>query len=125
MAVYKKWQVSVIMVIVVLLLGGLVVLLRPDLVPVEAFNQGMAALSGHITGEKVEKIEAGVSKGAVAIKKDIYRIDLKTGGRVYTDNLKKSDGTFTYTTSSGLVVTIQGHEVMALKKFKEGEEPNN
>jgi len=124
MAVYKKWQVSVIMVVALLLLGGLVVLLRPDLVPVDAFSQGMAVLSGFITGEKVEKIEAGGRKGA-AVKKDIYRIDLKTGGRVYTDNLKKSDGTFTYTTSSGLVVTIQGHEVMALKKFKEGEEPNN
>ncbi|SHO48078.1 hypothetical protein [Desulfopila aestuarii] len=125
MAVYKKWQISVIIMLVLLLLGGLVVLLRPDLVPFDAFKRGMAVVSGYVTGQKVEKTEAGSPKNAVAVKKDIYRIDLKTGGRVYTDNLKKSDGTFTYTTASGLVVTIQGHEVMALKKFKEGEEPDN
>lgn len=125
MAVYKKWQISVIMVVVLLLLGGMVVMLRPDLVPVDAFKQGVAVLSGYVTGKKVDKKETDTTPAAAVEKKDIYRIDLKTGGRVYTDNLKKSDGTFTYTTSSGLVVTIQGHEVMALKKFKEGEEPND
>lgn len=125
MAVYKKWQISVIAAVVLLLLGGFVALLRPDLVPVDAFKRGMSVISDYVTGRKAEEKPSGQKIGSVAARKDIYRIDLKTGGRVYTDNLKKSDGTFTYTTSSGLVVTIPGHEVMGLIKFKEGQEPEN
>jgi len=123
MAVYKTWQISVIVVLVLLLAGGVVALLRPELVPVDGFKRGVAVVSGYFTGKNVEKEQAG-AENSVPVKKDIFRIDLKTGGRIYTDNLKKSDGTFTYTTSSGLVVTIQGHEVMGLITFKEGEEPN-
>lgn len=123
MAVYKKWQIGVIVLIVLLLLGGLIALLRPGLVPVAVFRQGMAVVSGYFQGTTADKQKTDAEQGAAAVKKDIYRIDLKTGGRVYTDNLKQSNGTFTYTTASGLVVTIQGHEVMGLIKFKEGEEP--
>lgn len=125
MAVYKKWQISVIVTMVFLLLGGLAALLRPDLVPVNLVKRYLTVAVGYVTGRNVEAEAPDGKKAGGVVKKDIYRIDLKTGGRVYTDNLKQSNGTFIYTTPSGLVVTILGHEVMGLKKFKEGAEPDN
>lgn len=126
MAVYKKSQLALIAVVILLLLAGLVGALRPDLVVLARLGDGVAAVVGLISGKGVPTATRGAKPaGEPAPIKDIYRLDLKTGGRVYTDNLSKSDGSFTYTTPSGLVVTIPAHEVAALRQFKEGEEPQD
>lgn len=126
MAVYKKSQIAVICTALILLLGGLVAVLRPDLLPVDRMKRGVAFIAGYLGGGKAVETAAPADKaGMPAAKKVVYRLDLKTGGRVYTDNLKQSDGAFSYTTASGLAVTIPGHEVMALRTFNEGEEPRD
>jgi len=127
MAVYKKTQIAGIALIVLLFLGGGVALLRPDLVPYEAFVRGMETVKGYVSG-KIAGNGKTSSSGTVGRSsetgRDIYRIELKTGGRVYTDNLKASDGKLTYQTPSGLEITLNSYEVMAVNKFKEGEEPD-
>lgn len=129
MAVYKKWQLGVIGTAILLILAGGVALLRPDLVPYATFRQGVGAIRGLI-GDTVsgDGADGATSVGdantaAAQVKKDLYRIELKTGGRIYTDNLQTGDGKLTYTTASGLVVTIESHEVIGVEKFKDGEEP--
>lgn len=122
MAVYKKTQIGGIVVLILALVVGALVLLRPDLVPVAGLERGVAAIVGLVAGKEGDR-KVAKEQEQPPVKKDIYRIDLKTGGRIYTDNLKKSDGTFVYTTGSGMVVSIQGHEVVGLVTFKEGEEP--
>jgi hypothetical protein len=126
MAVYKKTQIAAISIVVMLVLGGLVALLRPDLLPVDQLKRGLAVIAGMVSGGKIEQTAGDTDKGAgQPAPKIVYRLDLKTGGRVYTDNLKQSDGAFSYTTASGLVVTIPGHEVTAMRKFNEGKEPRD
>lgn len=122
MAVYKKTQIGGIVVLVLALVAGALVLVRPDLMPVAGLERGVAAIVDLVAGKEGDRKPAEDVDNP-PVKKDIYRIDLKTGGRIYTDNLKKSDGTFIYTTGSGMVVAIQGHEVVGLVTFKEGEEP--
>jgi len=127
MAVYKKTQIAGIAAIVLMFLGGGVALLRPDLVPYEAFLRGMETVKGYVRGEKEGKGSGnggGTVSGSSEAGREIYRIELKTGGRVYTDNLKTSDGKLIYQTPSGLEITLNSHEVMAVRKFKEGHEPD-
>lgn len=120
----KKPRQTRLAILVLLLVVVLVALLRPDLLSLSKVEEGVSAVRSLVSGEpSTSKVDVG--KEAAPEKKDMYRIDLKTGGRVYTDNLKRSDGTFTYTTKNGMVVAIEGHEVIGLVKYKEGEEPQD
>lgn len=120
--------------IVVILGTGvfLFMFIRPDLVSVDSFRATFTTLMNYMPGRKAGETPGGSGRMAgrggagdqVAEKKEIYLIELKTGGRVYTDNLKTGDGKLTYETASGLVITINSHEVLGVRTFKEGEEPD-
>ena len=122
MAVYKKTQLGAIVTFILLVVVGTLALLRPEVLPIAGLERGVATVINLVTGREGEG-EQPVVRAETPVRKEIYRLDLKTGGRIYTDNLKKSDGTFIYTTGSGMVVSIQGHEVVGLVSFMEGEEP--
>lgn len=133
MAVYKKTQIAGIGLVILIILGAGVWFLRPDLVPLDSFSQGIEAIKGYIPGQKAVLVDPGASSAGnkaaaggvpAVLKKNVYLIELKSGGRVITDNLKMGDGKLTYQTDKGLEVTIGSHEVTAVRKIKEGEEPD-
>lgn len=134
MRAIKAQNILVILLFIIIAGSVGVMILRPDLVPIESFKKGVEVIQESLSGkkaseiaEKDKKISAknGSGENKPPVKKDIYLLELKSGGRVYTDNLKTSGGKMTYTTPQGLIISINGHEILSVKKFKEGEEPAN
>lgn len=110
-----------------------IVIFRPDLVPFDSLKKGIEAIVNIVPGQNGKpdivggkpKIVASKSgDDQVVEKKDMYLIELKSGGKIYTDNLKTSDGTLSYATPQGLVISIKSHEVIGVRKYREGEEPD-
>lgn len=121
-------NVVAIVALIIVVTGVGVLIFRPELVPVEHFRAGIKVIIDSLPGSKAETASSGSqSKTAtgdqVPVKKDMYLIELKSGGRVYADNLKTGDGTLSYETDKGLLITINSSEVVGVRKFQEGEEP--
>lgn len=134
MRAIKAQNILVILLFLTIAGGVGIAIFRPDLVPVESFQKGVETIMSSFQGQKTthdaKKVKpTGAEKAngdnPIPPKRDMYLLELKSGGRVYTDNLKTSDGTMTYITAQGLVITINAHEVIGVKKYKEGEEPKN
>jgi hypothetical protein len=56
-------------------------------------------------------------------KTHIYLIELYSGGRIYTDSVSSGDGAITYTSESGLVISIASHEIKSVQKLKIRRDP--
>lgn len=72
------------------------------------------------TGGAKSTLEVGqpVAASEVEERKHIYRIDLHTGGAIFTESIQQEEDSVTYQDKNGLVISIQTGEVKDVKKLR-------
>lgn len=137
MSFYRVRYLAVAVLVLGIAAGAGLLILRPDLMPYGSFRAGIDKIRSYVPGQTAEEQISDKSwktvgetptatvGGQAPEKKDLYLIEFKSGGRVYTDNLEIGDGKLTYETDTGLVVTINSYEVTGVQKFQEGQGPDS
>ncbi len=81
-------------------------------------EQVQRAMAEVLNEKKNEQLKITTPGNEEEKRNYLYEIELFNGGWVYTDNAEVTDEKITYTSATGIVVSVNRDEVKTMKKIK-------